>query len=389
MRVEHLKRLPILFLSILLVLAWSLPALADSTNKPYFKTYGSDVMTGGWFSQGSNCTTDSTSNYQYPGFSSAALGLTPNPSYGGILAYAKQDASGNSAGGSSSQYGVYSLGSIDGDTSVNGFYGAGAQASAALTAKNLLSFANGGADPWGGTFEGAVRQGHCIPDYYSKKPASVPATASLNAAIATGSNSYEASPAAGTNFSLTNGDVTVPAGAKVTIYVNGSVFIGDNIRYAGATASSVPKFALIAKGSIYISPNVTQLDGFYVAQPSVTTSAAVNTDTGIIWTCHPNDQAQLAYTYPPQCTNRLVINGALAAKQVNFLRVKGDVSGAPATNAANTEDTVTGGLGSSNIAEIINYSPQMIMGGSFFTTSTSTTTGGLPIDSIFSLPPVF
>src|SRR5579864_5484581 len=103
------KRLPLLFITFAL-LASSGTVLADTTNKPYLKTFGSDVMTGAWFSDGTNCSTNASSNYQDPSFSSASFGTDARN--GGILTYTQ--TAGVSGGGDSSQYGAFSLGEVDG-----------------------------------------------------------------------------------------------------------------------------------------------------------------------------------------------------------------------------------------------------------------------------------
>jgi len=388
MRIEHLKGLSAFLIGALLLLGSAGIAQADTTNKPYLKTFGSDIMSGGWFSNGTNCATGGTSNYQDPNFS--APGFTSDTRDGGILTYANQ-SSGNSAGGASSQYGAFSLGEVDGRRAGDGFYSAGAGAATGLTPVNMLSFANvNNTYAFGGAFEGSVRQSNCIADYYSKKPASATNVANLSAAIAAGSGNYSATPASGSNFDLTAGTAphTIPASQRITIYVNGNVYIDGNIVYDPAsTVSSVPKFALIASGSIYIDKSVTQLDGMYVAEPSDTSPAAVAADNGIIWTCHPDNTAKLDYTYPPNCNSPLVVNGALIAKQVNWLRVKGDVGSA--NSAEDGLSTVNSCIaGSCNVSEVVNYTPATIMGGGFFSAAGSTSSG-LPVDSIVSLPPVF
>ena len=407
MKIEHLKGLSVLLISALLVLSSGGIVHADTTTKPYLKTFGSDVMSGGWFSDGTNCATGNSSNYQDPNFTAA--GFSSDTRNGGILTYAKQ-ASGNSAGGASSQYGAFSLGEIDGRRANDGFYSAGARAAAGTSTK-ALSFANsggtytfGGPFSIGGAYEGNVRQSSCIADYYSKKPATT-TIANLSAAMATGSGNYSASPASGTNFDLTAGVTphTIAAGQRLTIYVNGNVYVGGNIVYdSTSTVSNVPKFALIVKGSIYIDKSVTQLDGMYVAQPvpkcdsgglpagcnNLASYSPVTADSGIIWTCHPNNTTKLDYTYPPNCNSPLVVNGALIAKQVNFLRVKGDIGGAnTAEDGLGTVNSCTSGA--CNVSEVVNYTPAMIMGGNFFSAGSSGSGTGLPVDSIVSLPPVF
>jgi hypothetical protein len=376
MKAGRLKKIPALILILSLMLAPAVPAFAA---KPYFKTYGSDVMTGGWFASGNTCSTSTLSPYQDPT-------KTPGNDFtGGILAFANSiGGSGKPASGASSQYGAFSLGKIDGDTTYHGFYSAGADGSS--TKVDYLTFANtdSGRAPWGGLFEGSVRQGNCVPDYYGQMPATAtPTSFSLNTLIGLGNDSYKVS-ASGTNYSLTGGPVTIPAGKHINIYVNGSVYIGSNIFYDGtSTADNVPKLRIVAKGNIYIDPSVTNLDGWYVAQPA---GAVVNADDGDIWTCHANDQLSPLDTFIlSNCNNQLVINGALTAKHVNLVRLKGDV-----TTANSSEDAWKGlGLPPGNVAEIINYTPAMVIGGGFLDTSSSSGGGAQPFDSLISLPPVF
>ena len=392
MRVEHLKRLPAVLLVIALVIGFNASifrsaqaaACGGTCNYPYLKTFGSDVMTGGWYNDGTSCATDSSSNYQDQNYPDGGVGLS-----GGVLTYAKQ-SSGNSAGGSSSQYGVFAIGGVDGDTGTKGFYSSGALAPTLI---NKLTFANN--TSWGGLYEGSIRQSNCIPDYYStKRPSAAPPMASpLSGPIA---------PAAGGTFGslsfatctpsvycLTSSNVTINASTHLTIFVSGNVYIDHNIVYGAHDANSVPKFALVVRGSIYIAPSVNQLDGLYIAQPNPADASPVNSDDGIIWTCHPNVTGTLDYTYPPQCTSPLVVNGAFIAKQVNLLRVKGDIGGANTGEdaLATVNNCISGGC---NVAEVINYTPDMIMGGGFFENSSGGGgSTGLPIDSVISLPPVF
>ena len=358
----------------------SVPVLAAT--KPYFKAYGADVFSGGWYSSGTSCDTATNSRYQDFQYSDPASGFVRDDRSGGILSFAKEDGAGRSTGGASSQYGTFSLGIIEGsDPASYGFYSTGALAAAAPTSRNLLTFANDGssASVWGGKFDGPYRQSNCIPDYYGKlpnpAPGGLPPGGLPSTLDSSASGSYTAAAGGGTNYTLNTSAVTLKPGTKITLYINGNVFIGQNIVYQLDKVDNVPKFALVAKGNIYIDPSVTQLDGLYIAQPTA------GIDGGDIWTCHPNNTDVVRYTYPSGCTNQLVVNGALIAKRVEFLRVKGDVAG-----ASTSEDTLSGGVGNPNIAEVVNYSPAMVVGGPFFNPAPA---NGLPIDSIISLPPVF
>lgn len=362
--------------------------MADTTNKPYLKAFGGDVMTGGWFYNGGNCSSGPGTNYQNPNFSSARFSSDNRD--GGILTYTK--TSGTASGGASDQYRVTSLGEIDGRRAGDGFYSDGAQPGSNVKALSFANFDITSPLAFGGVFEGSVAQSMCIPDYYSRKPSSAQDFNNFAQAIANGSGDYKKSVAAGSNYQLTNGsaDRIIPAGQKMSIYIDGNVYIDANIKYDPAsTVDSVPKFALIVRGSIYIDKSVTQLDGMYVAEPADNTPAAVSSDTGIIWTCHDNSTgAKLDFTYPTNCTSPLVVNGSLIAKQLMLLRVKGDINSA--STAEDSLSTISSCVsGACNVAEVVNYSPSIIMGGSFFNTRPDSSTNGLPVDKIVSLPPVF
>ena len=178
-------------------------------------------------------------------------------------------------------------------------------------------------------------------------------------------------------LTLNAGPEVVSAGKTVTLFVNGNVYIGGNITYApGYNADNVPKFALVTRGNIFIDPAVSRLDGLYIAQPD-TTSAATISASGVIWTCHGNspDVPNTVYV-SSACRTKLTFNGAVIAKQVNLLRGNGDVASAAAGEGSN----------SGNIAEVFNFTPEMVIGGGFFN---STTGNQYKIESLISLPPVF
>lgn len=364
----------------------AVPCSETNSCKPYFKVFGSDAFAGGWFTNSGTCDTGS-SYYQDDQ-------TDPGGLYGGILSYSRPPSLPppvGGPGGASSQYGAFALGGIEGG-SPKGFYSNGAR-SGFVTAPSTLTFANDNNLPMGGNFQSNVssvnvRQSHCIPDYYSKKP-NLPANfLSNDLSTSTISNIYIASMSSGGKFSLNGpeGDsssttTTIDLNEKITIYVDGSVYIRNNIAYqtSGMTEANVPKFTLVAKGSIYIDYRVNQLDGLYIAQPR-DGGNPVTDDTGVIWTCHGDNLSDLDTSYVSGCTNRLIFNsGALIAKQVHFTRTVGDLA---ATCVG--EDLLSVALGCGNIAEIINYSPAMVIGGGFFNPSGATP---LRLESLISLPP--
>jgi len=389
MRREPLKRFFAAAITLLLLAGLTGVSFADTNTKPYIKAFGGDVMTGGWINDGTNCSTSTSSNYQ--SFDSNVAGYTADTRNGGILTYTK--TKGSVAGGSSVQYGAISLGEVDGRDVGNGFYSDAGQASG--TAVKNLTFANTVSGlGYGGEFEGSVRQSNCIPDYYGTQQRSPQPCCAITAFgdsidLNNANGQYIMTPAAGQSAVINPNGLPIPAGRNITVFVNGNAYINNNITYAaGATVANVPKFALVVKGSIYIDKGATRLDGMYVAQPSGKTAATIKADDGVIWTCHPNSTAALDYTYPPNCDKTLVVNGALIAKQVSFLRIIGDIGSA--NTAEDNLGTVSDCASSCNLSEVVNYSPAMIMGGSFFkSNSAGSSSTGLPVDSVISLPPVF
>lgn len=391
------KKISALVLGIIYLSFSSGLALADT--RPYFKTFGGDVTVGGWFYEGGYCSTDPSSNYQDPKYpKNPTDGISQSPTNGGILAFAK-DSGAASAGGASSQYAAFTTGGVEGDSAKGyGFYSAGALAVASPTAKNLLSFANTGfSNPslWSGLFEGSVRQTNCVPDYYAKMPSSGVTLLTTSGVFAppSGSGTFssynyfrDTAPSVWDLNSL-SGTTTISANTSVTVYIKGNVYIGNNIQYAAFNANNVPKFALVVQGSIYIAPSVTQLYGVYIAQPLPDPdrpNSPVTSDTGNIWTCHDATTNSVQYAHPAflACGNTLVVNGALIAKQVMLMRIKGDIGG-----ASTAEDNLATAISSGNVAEIINYTPAMVIGGPFFGGPSSSS--GLRVDSLISLPPVF
>lgn len=355
------KNITALILGLVFLALGSGLAYADS--RPYFRAYGADIASGGWFNSGASSCSPSASTFQAPTYS------PPSNLYkGGVLAYAKNDSS-----GAGSQYGALALGMIQGPT------GSGSEPygfTSGSSGYNRLSFANfsslNATDYWGGFLEGSNthQASHCLPDYYGTHQPSATVTGSVNLSAANG-NYY-------VNSSVTlSGKVQVRAnpGTNLAYFVKGNVYIDNDITYEGSyTANNVPKFALVVRGNIYIAPSVSRLDGLYIAQPD-TTSAATISNSGVVWTCHDGTTNIPLYTYVrDNCKTKLTINGSLIAKQVAFLRINGDSAGAGGNEPAS----------SANIAEVINFTPEMVIGGGFFNGGSK-----YKVESLISLPPVF
>lgn len=120
------------------------------------------------------------------------------------------------------------------------------------------------------------------------------------------------------NLTLTGG--TLGAGKNISIFVDGDVYIQNDVTYntAGWTPGSVPSFVLRAKGNIYIAPGVTQLDGVYIAQQQ-------GSKIGAIYTCANGFNPWPAASMYASCKNQLLVNGSFIADRVNLMRSYGSL----------------------------------------------------------------
>lgn len=373
LKINKLPALTSAVFSLLTLMFVSTTAVADTY--PYFIVNGHDAFAGGWFDYGGGCTT----NYQAPTYSSGGISPATSEYTGGILAFKKLQFDSGGNGGASGQFGAFALGLIEKNSPANPpYYGFSSNGSNGSS----LSFANSsslsGGIFAGGLFENASLPSspkgpgsHCIPDYYGKKggnPSGAPSPGSVNiGSLSSGKYNYQ-SPG-GANIILPG--AVIPAGVNLTVFVKGSVYIQSNITYAGNySEAQVPKFALVVSGgSIYIDKAVTQLDGFYIAEPNQ--ADALSADTGTIWTCHDNSQTKPDGVWvKANCSGAgLTFNGAVVAKQLYMFRVGGDVTTTP--------------------AETYNFRAENVLNGGFFSGGGGGNTDFGNIDSLKNLPPVF
>lgn len=154
-----------------------------------------------------------------------------------------------------------------------------------------------------------------------------------------------------------NGTTSVPPGTSIVRHVKGNVYIRHDIRYVGSgswtSPGQIPEFQLVVEGDIYIDNGVNQLDGLYVAIPDFATG-----NGGNIYTCATSMGSVPNNTFS-QCKSQLVVNGALVAKKVHFLRDCGtlarSVVSEPTVYSGGTNDQVCSGA--NHAAEVINYTP--------------------------------
>ncbi|GAC1390655.1 MAG: hypothetical protein NVSMB46_00870 [Candidatus Saccharimonadales bacterium] len=325
-------------------------------NKPYVRLYGNDISAGGGFSAPAGC------------------GL---PTIGSILGNLNSPNI-----GSTDQLAAFALGSISG-------FG-----SSQMTApEQRLDFANTGT-------QGMFGYANCVPDYFgTKNPLTSPnVSGSLDLHNADGAyysngnlNLFEN----GSGFIMdSNGPNHVH---RIAVFVSGDVSITSNLNFRNGNnwdIDHVPTLWVIASGNINIAPNVTQLDGVYIAQPN----PAGTTNAGRIFTCAignvsapPRYDSHAIYS---QCANQLTVNGAFIAQEVKLQRTFGSWRDAttnpneyPSNPRACSISTLPGATPTSSLgvcaAEVFNFSPNVYLAQPPFAIDPSQN-----FDSISSLAPV-
>lgn len=329
---------------------------APLVNEPYANFFGNDVRAGGSFNGAGGCTSGTAGGID----TYLRAGTDPRPR------------------GSSAQLGALSLGPISGFSSASLRTGT-------PVANTGLTFAN-----TGGSYGGSLGGSHCVPDFYGSKPSTANTTnPDINSVNGNASGAYAFTGP------QTLDSTTLRAGITQAVYVNGDVYISNNITYdqsgwsIGADGkTNIPSFYLIVKGNIYIGANVTQLDGTYVAEGSGT--------SGVINTCASNTFA----AYPAgdlynNCTNQLTVNGTFIANTVKLKRTfsslrHSDFGENPNAGASNHNCSISGGSSTDPrldcAAEIFNFSPETYLSNPAYSPSSGLNSG--KYDYIKSLSPV-
>lgn len=330
-------------------------------NHPYVRAFGADMFAGtvgcspdaGW------PNTDATNDN------------------GGI--YGSGRDVGNGANGSANQLALLALGPILGFRS-----GALRTTAAPFTALNFANTA---------TPNGRVGvNSHCPSNFFGERPAglpTVPAAVDFNNNVWT-SNTYTVNAPAG-GYRL---PVGLNFNKRIRIYVNGDLIINNPISFATgpwASTAQIPRLTIIVNGNIYIHNTVTRLDGVFIAQADSRPEIPNVYIPGTVYTCTKVDgtlftQAELY----GQCNHQLVINGALVANRVKFLRTFGSTRDSRGINERPTGNATcsNGGLAASAscAAEVINYTPEIYMAPP---EPGSPGSGGGRYDYIVFPPPIF
>jgi hypothetical protein len=298
----------------------------DVVERPYFRTFGGDVFTGA--GQGPGCQVDTNASI---------IGIT--------------DTQHTAAG---SQLANMALGLIL-DT-------ASSQQQGGTTTPNRLSFANSGAQADGlytngalyTAFGGGLSTGNaaCAPDFWDGATAIQPSGYPINSPLNLG------------------------MGQRETVYVDGDVFINDNITYANGAYNNIdqiPSYRIVARGNIYVAPSVSELNGVFVALPR---PGSPNT-SGRFYTCWPGHTPTAVDMNTTCRSTRLTVYGAVVADLIKLTRSSGSANRSSALEAY---DGAGAGLGSA--AERFIYTPEVWL------TSQMESGDGGDLDSLLSLPPV-
>ena len=294
-------------------------SLQKCVEKPLVKVYYGDVSVGGHF--GTSTTSRACDQ--------AASG-TANI-YGQWVPNKETDTS-------SAEYAVYVRGEI------MHFYSGYKRGTDPPDPHNKLTFANDGGD-WGQAWSQQLR---CMPNWWRQtnqlgNPLT-DASLDLDPAIRTESDLEQFYEPTGGVLSLKTGNVA-DLDLKATIYVKGDLLITEDIINLNENLeklNQIKTIYLIVQGDIFIEPDVAQIDAVLIAMP--TDHPIGQTQDGRIFTCYiPNvtddpsidlhsydeilektDAERTAQNveYSDQCNNeKLIINGAVAARQIRFGRM--------------------------------------------------------------------
>lgn len=379
---------------------------AIGNQKPYVKIDGNDVSAGGYFSSEANA-----GNCQFNMASSALR--NPRASIF-TLAQSRDPSASNDPTklepftGSSSQFAISALGIVDQMFSLGrrSPRNAGSPPSLLtdLTFGNYSSFNSSLTDnpttkrddtkrdyAPGDTsrvyygYGGNSGIGTCTPDYFALHPVSTAPVVTSISANTTGVQYVR--PPAGQKVAITTTGA-LAAGSSHTIFIEGDAVIQNNITFASFNRmTDIPSLYIIVKGNLYIAQGVRQLDGIYIAQPTVAANGAPVDSTGTIYTCSSSTGSLYSLTdLHGQCggagapSGNLTVNGAFIAQRIKLLR----------TNNTRRESVANEAALGSRAAEIFNFSPEAYLSPNIDPSlrRVRTQSQSRTYDYISSLPPI-
>lgn len=288
--------------------------------KPYWRVYGGDVYSGFGFVPPNGGSCPASAGGRFRGYNISLLGVRI---------------------GAGAQLAAYALNPNE------GFSTASTRTSSPLPVKGLTFANNNNANVFGGDWD--ATNFNCAADYFDPD-----ASVQADGYIVSGR--------------------TLALGQKQTIYVDGDAYISGNIQYpAYASLTQLPSFKLIVKGNIYVNPNVTEINGWFIAQPRYDNAGSMLPTTGRFYTCAITGRVNPVPTnaeIATLCDDKLTVYGAILAHTLKPIRSNGDLRSA----------VVREGYTSSNLAESLIFSPEVWLTGG------GTNSGSY--DSITALPPI-
>jgi hypothetical protein len=318
--------------------------------------------------------------------------------------------------GSGAQYGVISVSNLTTIGVASGQYGATFRAGGATPLGTALSFANSGAgvstnattgNQDSPEMGGSSGFSNSCPSYFTGNDYTDSTSISggvMDANYTGGSGYYKTSGPLTLNNSSLGIDPATGKGNIVNLYVTGDVYILNNIIYSSSgswtSIDQIPSFNLHVEGNIYISPDVTELDGTYTAEPNSSSADG----GGNIYTCADTPDGQDFTSMPSSelwsdCKNQLLVYGSFQADKINLMRTFGslrdEVPANGSVSAPNPSSCSNQGIwapqeqGITCAAEVFEYSPEVYITDPNATNNNSSQVNHLEIDSETSLPPVF
>jgi hypothetical protein len=367
------------------------PTCAHVVNEPYVKVYGNGVSAAGGVQSGGACSGGSITSWN-----------------------ADQNSVGNIGYGSGVQLSALATVAINGLASAQNTasFGSGSELGQGLSFANTVNNSGfGGNGP-----QDTPRMGGNYGSTACMTPQVLPTTPTgTQGANSTFNPKNPPGPGKNGNYILgdhatISTDGKLPANRQVAVYVNGDVYIkagpGSNggITYVtngwnwSPTGSNVPSFALVANGgNIYIDPNVTNLDGLYIAQKTFDSSGAAH--GGKIYDCSDSPDgndfspmpnlASAPHNIFNDCANQLVVHGDFVGDQVNLMRSGGSLR----DSLANRGETPSSGSRSCSnasanavcAAEVFDFSSELYLGQLQLSPPSN---GAVQYDTFTSLPPV-
>ena len=239
---------------------------------------------------------------------------------------------------------------------IGGFYSASQRSLDPQPLKGLTFSNNDIFHAYGGGFGKQA----CIANYWREveKLTAEPASPNLDLSWLQNNDRqlYEADPP-GSSLEIENTRTPDSLNLKATIYVDGDVYITDDIINNDANTpkwynpSQIGYLSIIARGDINIAPDVKQIDAVLVAYPKEDSGGNIVAGTGTIRTCYASHIN--AGNHFGECGEQLVVNGALIAEKVLFGRVFASVK---------QEIDFPADSGNTKASEVINLLPEYFIG---------------------------